>query len=360
MPAKPTDDPAALIIAGGRGTRFWPASRGARPKPLFRLDNKNTLIADTIARHQPLIPRARIFVLVPAEQRDAFARALKGVIPPGNLLVEREGRGTTVAIAYGWAIIRARLGEVRLVVTPADHHVTPGAGFRRTLGQALDIARRGSAIVVIGVTPTRPDSGYGYMKIGAASGVGFKVERFVEKPAPAVAKTMVRSGKYLWNAGMFVMSSETMAAELAKHCPALSKLTRKPDAAAVANFARVYGKLKLDAFDREVVEKSGCVFGVRASFRWHDVGSWNGLWEALRDSGGNAFTGNVIALESQGVLARGGERLIVLLGVDDLVVVDDADALLVARRSRSQDVRRVIEELERRRLHRYLCATHRR
>jgi len=355
MAAKRKDNlKAALIIAGGRGTRFWPASRGARPKPLFSLDGKSTLIADTIARHQPLIPRERIFVLVPAEQRDVFARALKGVIPPSNLLVEPEGRGTTVAIAYGWAIIRERLGEVMLAVTPADHHVTPGSGFRRTLGQAFDLARRRSAIVVIGVTPTRADSGYGYMKIGPAAGVGFEVERFIEKPPLALARTMVRSGKYLWNAGMFVMSGDTLASELAKHCPGLSKVMLKSGAAAVANLARVYSKLKFDSFDRAVVEKSGCVFGVRARFRWHDVGSWNGLWEALRDSGGNALMGNVMALESEGVLARGGERLIVLLGVEDLVVVDDTDALLVARRSRSQDVRRVIEELERRKLHRYL------
>jgi len=355
MAAKPTDElRAALIIAGGRGTRFWPASRGARPKPLFSPDDKSTLIADTIARHQPLISRERIFVLVPAEQRDVFARALEGVIPPSNLLVEPQGRGTTVAIAYGWAIIRERLGEVMLAVTPADHYVTPGSGFRRTLGQAFALARRRSAIVVIGVTPTRADSGYGYMKIGPAAGVGFKVERFVEKPAPALARTMVRSGKYLWNAGMFVMSGETLASELAEHCPALSKIIQKSDGAAAANLARAYGKLKLDAFDREVVEKSAHIFGVRASFRWHDVGSWHGLWEALRDSGGNALMGNVMALDSEGVLARGGERLIVLLGVEDLVVVDDADAILVARRSRSQDVRRVIEELERRRLHRYL------
>jgi mannose-1-phosphate guanylyltransferase/mannose-6-phosphate isomerase len=355
MPAKSKSElKAALIIAGGRGTRFWPASRTSRPKPLFTLDGNSTLITDTIARHQPLIPRERIFVLVPAEQRDAFAPALKGAIPPKNLLVEPQGRGTTVAIAYGWAIIRQRLGDVSLVVAPADHYVTPDAGFRKTLAEAFDMARRREAIVVIGVTPIRADSGYGYMKIGETAGVGFKVERFVEKPPPARARAMVRSGKYLWNAGLFVMSGETLASELSTHCAPLAKIIEQPAAEAVSSFTRAYGKLKLDAFDREVVEKSDRVFGVRARFRWHDVGSWHGLWEALCDSDGNAFMGNVMSLESQGVLARSSERLIVLLGVDDLVVVDDADALLVARRSRSQDVRRVIDELERRRLHRYL------
>ncbi|HTY56355.1 MAG TPA: sugar phosphate nucleotidyltransferase [Candidatus Binataceae bacterium] len=355
MAAKSKEDRrAALIIAGGRGTRFWPASRNARPKPLFSLDQKTTLIADTIKRHQPLIARERIFVLVPATQREAFAGALEGVIPADNLLVEPEGRGTTVAIAYGWAIIRDRLGDTMLAVTPADHYVTPGTGFRQTLRQAFDLARRRHAIVVIGVTPTRADSGYGYMKIGAAAGNGFKVERFVEKPAPALARSMVRSGKYLWNAGVFVMSSETLAAELAAHCAALKKIVQQPPGETVTKLERAYRKLKLDAFDREVVEKSDRVFGVRARFRWHDVGSWHGLWEALCDSGGNALMGNVMALESQGVLARSGERLVVLLGVEDLVVVDDGDALLVARRSRSQEVRRVIDELERRKLHRYL------
>lgn len=355
MPAKRSDNlKAALIIAGGRGTRFWPASRGNRPKPLFSLNGTTTLIADTVARHQPLIPRERIFVLVPAQQREPFLRALRGLIPPKNVLVEPEGRGTTVAIAYGWTLIRERLGNVMLAVTPADHHVAPAAAFRRTLGQAFELARQEHVIVVIGVTPGRADSGYGYMKIGPPAGAGFKVERFVEKPELSTARTMVRSGKYLWNAGMFVMSSDTLSSELAEHCPRLSDAMERPGAGAAANLARAYRRLKLDSFDREVVEKSQRVLGVRAKFRWNDVGSWNGLWEALRGPDGNALLGNVMAIDSGGVLARGGDRLIVLLGVEDLVVVDDADAILVAKRSRSQDVRRVIEQLERRRLHRYL------
>lgn len=350
-----TDQAAALIIAGGRGTRFWPESRAGRPKPLFSIDGANSLLAATIARNNPLIPRERIFVLISADQAEAFRREVKGLIPSRNLIVEPAGRGTAVAIAYGSATIAKRLGEQTVVaVMPADHFITPPAGFRRTIAQAIRLATDHPAIVVVGVTPTRAESGYGYQQIGRAVGAGFKVDRFIEKPPPAQAQRMVRSGKFLWNAGMFVVRPETLTAELQEHAPTLAAATKKFAQMGPRELARAYRRLDFDAFDRVVVEKSANVIGVRAHFRWHDVGSWEGLWEALRGRGGNALSGNVVAIGSEGVLARAGDRLMVLLGVNDLVVVDSGDAILIARRSRSQDVRSVIQELERRGLTRYL------
>jgi len=349
-------DAAALIIAGGRGTRFWPASRADRPKPLFSLDGRTTLLGNTIARIAPLIARERIFVIVAADQAGVFRAALDGAIPPRNLLIEPQGRGTTMAIAFGAALVRARLGDSTLAVIPADHYVTPADGFRQTLNIALGLARSRDAIVVIGVKPTRPETGYGYQKIGRAAGAGFVVDRFIEKPPPALAAQMVRSRRYLWNAGMFVMGTATLAGELALHCPplaaALPKLVRLKGPALV----RAYRALKMDAFDRDVVEKSAHVISVRARFEWHDVGSWQGLWEAMRGRGDNVTTGPVVAIDSHGVIARAIEgRLMVIAGMDDLVVVDAGDAILIARRSRSQDLRRVTDELRRRRgLTRYL------
>jgi mannose-1-phosphate guanylyltransferase len=347
--------PAALILAGGRGTRFWPASRAGRPKPLFTIDGATSLLAATVARTAPLIPPERIFVLVSADQAAAFRRAIRGLIPPRNLIVEPAGRGTAVAIAYGVAMITDQLGvEAVAAVMPADHYIIPPTGFRRTIAQAIRLAIDNPAIVVVGVTPTRAESGYGYQQIGDAVGAGFKVARFVEKPSPAAAQKMVRSGKYLWNAGMFVMRAGTLMAEFERHAPALAAASQRFAAMKSAELSRFYRALEFDAFDRVVVEKSAHVIGVRARFRWHDVGSWEGLWEALRGRDGNALSGNVLAIDAEGVLVRAGGRLTVLLGVSDLVVVDSGDALLIARRSRSQDVRRVIEELERRRLARYL------
>jgi mannose-1-phosphate guanylyltransferase len=347
---------AALIIAGGFGARFWPAARSDRPKPLFSLNGRTSLLDDTIARLVPLIAPERIFVLVPAALEEIFATAIEGRIPRPNLLLEPDRRGTAVAIGYGAALIKSRLGDGLLAVMPADHYIYPAAAFRRTLEAGLRLASRNDSegsIVIIGVPPTRPDSGYGYLETGESLPGGFKVRKFVEKPSAGLARSMLRSGKFLWNAGMFMISTATLEAELSRHCPrllaALPKLVRQ-----APGYERLYKGLKFASFDYEVVEKSANVAAVRAGFSWNDVGSWDGLWQTLRDGAGNALSGKVVAMDSKQVLARGDQRLVVLLGVEDLIVVDTPDALLVADRARTQDVKRVIGELRRRRLTSYI------
>jgi mannose-1-phosphate guanylyltransferase len=344
---------SALIIAGGKGTRFWPASREDRPKPLFSIDEGTTLLSETIARLQPLIARDRIFVLVTAAQKKAFASAIEDLLPAANLILEPEGRGTTVAIAYGAAVIRRKFGEGLIAVMPADHYIAPASGFRNTIAKAFGLATSEDAIVVIGVTPTRPDTGYGYQEIGANVGSGYRVKRFVEKPKEPEAKKMVASKRFLWNAGMFVMSTATLARELQAHAPALAEATAKLATAKGAALAKLYRQLDFGAFDVVVIEKTSVV-GVRADFSWYDVGTWEGLWEAMGGREKNVTVGHVLTLESDGVLAHSTSRLMVLLGVKDIVVVDTPDALLVIDRARSQETRRVTEELKRLGLHRYL------
>jgi mannose-1-phosphate guanylyltransferase len=345
---------SVLIIAGGRGTRFWPASREAKPKPLFSIDGKHSLLADTIIRHEPLIPRERIFVLAAASHQGPFRREVRGLIPARNLIIEPEARGTAVAIAYGAAIIKRKLGDGVIASVAADHYIATAAQYRRTLADTIGLAASNDSIVAIGIPPTRPETGYGYQKIGAKVGAGFRIEKFVEKPPLATARKMVRSGRYLWNASMFVASTQTLAKEFAAHCPALGidadKLARTPG----TKLASAYGHLRYDSFDRVIMEKSANVMTVRARFSWHDVGSWDGLWDAVGDAGGNVIRGDAIALESERVLAHPDSRLMVLFGVRDLIVVDTGDAILIAHREKSQHVRRVTEELERRGLHRYL------
>jgi mannose-1-phosphate guanylyltransferase len=347
-------DASALVIAGGRGTRFWPASRAARPKPLFSVDGKRTLLADTIARLQPLIPPERIFVLVAAEHARAFRSAIRSLIPARNLLIEPEARGTAVAIAYGTEKIRRRVGDGIVCVMPADHIIAPANGFRRTIAAAIALARSHDSIVMIGITPTRAEPGYGYQQIGRRVGAGFRIDRFVEKPAPALAERMLESRKFLWNAGMFVMSNRTLDRELATHCPALRNAVGKLAAMPPGELGAAYRRLKFASFDRAVAEKSANALTVRARFRWHDVGSWHGLWEAVGGGRRSVMRGNVIALESEGVLAHSNSRLMVLLGVRDLVAIDTGDALLIAHRLRSPELGRVTDELKRRRLHQYL------
>jgi mannose-1-phosphate guanylyltransferase len=423
---------AVLIIAGGRGTRFWPESRINRPKPLFSVDGKTSMLAATVARMEPLIARERVFVLASADQAPLFRPVLKKLIPPRNLIVEPEGRGTAVAIAYGTGVIAERLSDEAIVaVMPADHYVTPAAAFQRTLREAVTLTASHAAIVVIGIKPTRPETGYGYLKIGkpvkvpltrrskplahvppvprpllcerghqaerqrsradalsAAKGhesarcafqqervtagesmdevsdlsdgsdrtadAAFKLDRFVEKPPATAALRMMRSGKYLWNAGMFVMSAATLAAELAQHAPALAKAMHSFPSMKAAQLEHSYRALEFDSFDRVVAEKSRNVLGVHARFTWHDVGSWEGLWEALRGGSRNVVMGNVLEIGADGVLARTRDHLMVLLGVKDIVAIETDDVILIANRTQSQDVRKVIDELKRRGSERYL------
>jgi mannose-1-phosphate guanylyltransferase len=345
---------SALIIAGGRGTRFWPASREARPKPLFAVDGKTSLLANTIARLKPLLASERIFVLVAAAHEKPFRREITGLIPARNLIVEPVGRNTAVAITYGVAVIRRRLGPGMIAVMPADHVIKPADAFRATIASAIRLASEHNAIVVIGVPPTRPEPGFGYQQVGRAVGEGFKVARFVEKPPPALAKRMVKSGRYLWNAGMFVMSSSTLDAELSEHAPALKAAAERMAQASRAVVARDYPKLKFDSFDRVVVEKSRNVLGVRAQFEWHDVGSWDGLIAAVGDANQSVARGVVIALEAERYLAHSDTRLMVLFGVSDVIAVDTGDAILIAHREHSARLGEVVKELERRGLKRYL------
>jgi mannose-1-phosphate guanylyltransferase len=343
------EHPAALIIAGGRGTRFWPEARAHRPKPLFAPDGKRSLLAETIARVRPAISAERTFVLVAAEQAAVFRRAIKSLIPPRNLIVEPEGRGTTVAIAYGAAVIGQRLGEsTTLAVMPADHHIPEAKQFRETLEEAAHLAALPDAVVVVGITPTRPETGYGYQAMGKPVGTGFRVARFVEKPAAATARRMNRSGKYLWNAGVFVLKIATLVTELKVRAPALAAAMARFPKMKQAELRATYDTFHLDSFDRVVAEKSRNLIGVRARFAWNDVGSWEGLWEALRGGASIVKTGKVVTINSDGIMARSGRRLMVLIGVKDLVAIDTEDAILIIHRSRSQELGSALVELRRR------------
>jgi mannose-1-phosphate guanylyltransferase len=348
-------DAAALIIAGGRSTRFWPEGRADRPKPLFSVTGDSSLILDTIARIQPLIPRERIFVLVTDGQRRAFRSELRGTIAPHNLIIEPEGRGTTVAIAYGSAMIAERFGkDVIIVTTPADHYIPQANAFRSTIGKAIRAASEARAIVVVGVKPTRPETGYGYQQVGQRIKGGFKVARFIEKPPLERARRMLLSGQFLWNAGIFAMSPAVLLIEMQQHLSPLAAAMERFAKMKLQELRSVYRQFDVASFDREIAEKSNNLVGVRAKFEWHDVGSWHGLWTAMRGSNSNVISDGIVTDDVQGVLARGGKRLMVLLGVKDLVAVDTDDAILIASLSRSQELSRVLETLRQRGLQSYL------
>jgi mannose-1-phosphate guanylyltransferase len=347
----------AVIMAGGAGTRFWPASRARRPKQLLPLGGgEEALLAATARRLAPLVTEDRILVVTGEHLADATAAALPGV-PRDRILCEPAPRNTAPCIAWASAVIERLDPDALVMVLPSDHFIADEPGFRDVLAQALRAAE-GGRVATIGVVPTRPETGYGYIEVGADLGDGAKqVVRFVEKPDRARAEAFLAGGKHLWNAGMFFFRAREMRALVEAHLPELAtgvariqEATGKPDARDVLR--AVFPTLPSVSIDHGVMEKAAGLAVVPGSFGWNDVGSWESAWElGEKDAAGNALDAGASVVDGKGNLVRvlgggRGKKVVALVGVDDLVVVDTDDALLVLPRERAQDVRLVIEALK--------------
>ena len=349
-----------VILAGGSGTRFWPASRRRMPKQLLPLAGRPSepLIAATVRRIAPLVPPENVWVATRADLVDATAAALPRV-SRSHFLAEPVARNTAPCI--GWAsatIARTDPGAV-VAVLPADHFIGDEVAFRDVVARALDVAK-GSWLTTIGIVPTRPETGYGYIEVGEriAEGVSAAV-RFVEKPSPEVAGAFVAGGRHLWNAGMFFFRASVMRDAIAKHLPVLAAGLDRIDGAAARGdeegaLAEVFGSLPSISIDHAVMEKADRIAVVPGSFGWNDVGSWEVTWEmAAHDPQGNALPEATVAIDATGNLVRdltrgAATKRWALIGVHDLVIVETDDAVLVMPRSRVQDVRAVVAALEKR------------
>ena len=350
----------AVIMAGGAGTRFWPASRAKTPKQLLPLgaDPVEPLLAATVRRLAPLIPAANVTIATGAALVDATARILPDV-PRAQLLAEPVPRNTAPCIGWATATILRRDPEALIVVLPSDHYIPDESGFLRVVGRALEGAKAGR-LTTIGIVPTRPETGYGYIEVGATlKGDLLEVERFVEKPSREKAEEFLRGGKHLWNAGMFFFSGRVMMDAIEKHMPELHRgLLAIEEGAARGDEAKVLGDvfptLPSISIDHGVMEKAGGLAVVKGDFGWNDVGSWESAWElAPKDALGNALPPGAVAVDARGNFVcdrttSGQKRVIALVGVEDLVVVETDDAVLVIPRARAQDVRAVVDELKKR------------
>jgi mannose-1-phosphate guanylyltransferase len=347
----------AVIMAGGAGTRFWPASRARRPKQLLPLGGGDEpLLAATVRRLTPLVTEDRIFVMTGEHLADATAAALPGV-PRDRILCEPTPRNTAPCIAWASAVIERLDPDALVMVLPSDHFIADEPGFRDVLAQALRAAESGR-VATIGVVPTRPETGYGYIEVGADLADGAKqVARFVEKPDRPRAEAFLAGGKHLWNAGMFFFRAREMRALVEAHLPDLAagvariqEAAGRPDARDVLR--AVFPTLPSVSIDHGVMEKAAGLAVVPGSFGWNDVGSWESAWElGDKDAAGNALDAGASVIEGNGNLVRvlgagKGKKVVALVGVEDLVVVDTDDALLVLPRERAQDVRLVIEALK--------------
>jgi mannose-1-phosphate guanylyltransferase len=350
----------AVILAGGSGTRFWPASRRDRPKQLLPLAGREgePLIAATVRRLAPLVPPERVWIATGARIAEATAAALPGV-PRAQILVEPVARNTAAPIGWAAATIARRDPDAIVAVLPADHFICDEPHFRAVLGTALGAAQEGW-LTTIGIVPTRPETGYGYIEVGAGIAEGVNaVARFVEKPGRAQAAEYVAGGKHLWNAGMFFFRARIMREAIAAHLPALAVGLDRLDAAAAAGreaeeLGQVFPTLPSISIDHGVMEKASRLAVVPGSFGWNDIGSWEVTWElAPHDDAGNALPTGSVAVDARGNLVKDltstpGKKRFALVGVQDLVLVETDDAVLVIPRERAQDVRAVVDALQER------------
>lgn len=337
-------------MAGGSGTRFWPASRRQHPKQFLALGDSRSLLRQTAERVVGAVVDWDHLVVVTGAAHAEHAQRELPELRPENLLVEPVGRNTAPCIGYATWVLAGRDPSARLAVLPADHFISDPVAFREHLEAALEAAS--SRLVLLGLVPTRPETGYGYIQTGApvtaARGMEVReVRRFVEKPNRETAEAYLLEGHYLWNGGMFVFPAELMKREIRTHLP---ELARGLDALAVdpAALDRLYPSFPSISIDYGVMEKAQGVSVLPASFPWSDVGSWDAAWEIdARGPEDNVAKGDALLVDSAGVFvdARSG-RFVAVVGGRDLIVVDTKDALLVVERGRTQDVKKVVEALE--------------
>jgi mannose-1-phosphate guanylyltransferase len=354
----------AVIMAGGKGARFWPRSRERMPKHLLDILGDRTIIRETVDRIRPLVPPERTLIVTGRSHAAELTRQLPE-IPAENILIEPVGRNTAPCIGLAALQIQKRVPDAVMLVLPSDHRIGDGNALRRVLAMAGQAASGRDAFVTIGIRPTGPETGYGYIEQGDLFPTGegdeiYRVRSIREKPPLEQAREFLRRGGFSWNSGMFVWKASTILKAIERFLPELHEgLMQIREALGTAReeeiVGEVYSAQKAVSIDYGVMEKAENVLVVPGDFGWSDLGSWDALWEVSgKDENGNAVRGNFIGIDAGDSLVHSPGKLVALVGVRDLIVVETDDALLICRRGRSQDVRKVVEILESKDLKEYL------
>lgn len=345
-----------VIMAGGSGTRFWPASRKSLPKQFLNIIGDKPMVLETFERIQPLVPDERILLVIGEQHRAETERVFADHAV--RILAEPKGRNTAPCIGLAAKYVESLGGDEPVIILPADHYIARPEAFRGGLRQAVEIAYRGG-IVTLGIVPTRPETGYGYIERAAKpqeSNV-YPVKRFVEKPTLQSAADYLQSGNYYWNAGIFVATPQTLLAEFASHLPLFYEgLVRLGETFGKAEFAeellRLYDNTEGISFDYAIMEKtSRPVYVIPSECGWSDVGSWQSLYEVRMAGGedrfGNITEGNILQVDCENsFMVSRGKRLLAALGLRDILVVDTEDALLVADLAKSQEIKKIVDRLK--------------
>ena len=357
-----------VILAGGRGTRFWPLSRKKRAKQLLALDGKQTMIQQTVQRLLPLAPAKKFWIITNADLRLAITKQLPK-LPKDQVLAEPVGRNTAPAIGLAAFLLLRKDPRAVIGMFPSDHVIADELQYRETLERGIEIAAAGANIVVLGIRPNRAETGYGYIEAGSSfQGEALRVRRFTEKPDAGRAAEFVAAGNYFWNSGMFLWSARTLADALREHLPKTAPLLEEIASAIgrpkfAATFRRLYPKCENISVDYAVLEprsakgeQAGNIFCLPADFGWNDLGSWTALHEhhtaRSNPPEGNLVTGSgMFLLNARGNYVHAPGKFVAAVGVSDLVVVETADALLITTRQHAQDVGKIVKHLDEKKLH---------
>lgn len=344
----------ALIMAGGRGERFWPKSRKRMPKQFLSLtDDGKTMIQHTVERILPMVDVEDIYIVTNRDYKPLVQEQLPD-IPQENILCEPVGRNTAPCIGLGAVHIARKYEDAVMFVLPSDHLIKYNTIFQKTLADAADVAEQGENLVTLGITPDYPETGYGYIKFNPEETLGraFAVDRFVEKPDLETAKGYLATEQYLWNSGMFIWKVSTILKNLEKYLPETYVGLQKIQQAIGTEDERSVLEHEFEAFRSEsidygIMEKAQNIYILSGSFGWDDVGSWLAV-ERIRQSNefGNVITGNAITVDTKNTIIQGDKKLIATVGIENLIVVDTEDALLICEKDSAGNIKKVLENLK--------------
>lgn len=356
-----------VILAGGRGTRFWPLSRKRRAKQLLALDGKDTMIQQTVARLLLLAPASRFWIITNDDLKPAITRQLPK-LTSRQIVAEPIGRNTAPAIGLAAFLLLKQDPDAVLGLFPSDHVIANPEEFRATLNKGIAIAEAGENIVVLGIRPTRPETGYGYIEAGASDEQGaLRVRRFTEKPDLIRAQQFLSAGNYFWNSGMFLWRADTLANALRAHLPKTARILEKIAAAYgsrkfAETFRKLYPKCENISIDYAVLEPQSAkgeeqsrIFSLPSDFGWNDLGSWTALHEHHvaknhPEHGSTVNASGSFALNAKNNYVHAPGKFVAVIGVENLVIVETEDALLITRLDQSQDVGKVVKHLDEKKL----------
>lgn len=344
----------ALIMAGGRGERFWPKSRKRMPKQFLSLtDDGKTMIQHTVERILPIVDLEDVYIVTNRDYLPLVQEQLPN-LPQANILCEPIGRNTAPCIGLGAMHISRKYDDAVMLVLPSDHLIKYNTIFLSTLNDAAEIAEQGENLVTLGITPDYPETGYGYIKFNPDETLGraFAVDRFVEKPDLETAKTYLATEQYLWNSGMFIWKVSTILKNLEQYLPeTYAGLLKIKNAIGTEEersvLEREFEAFRSESIDYGIMEKAQHIYTLAGSFGWDDVGSWLAV-ERIRQSNefGNVITGNAITVDTKNTIIQGDKKLIATVGIENLIVVDTEDALLICEKDSAGNIKKVLENLK--------------